>query len=174
MRNTLGRRGLLTAAPAVIALWGLAGCAPPPPPPPTIVLTSIAAYAIVQQIDPVTRELTLTTTSGGMFQMTPTRGERLERQLRQGTRVAVEYVPGGATRLIIPTRNTDPAATGRVMATVRSVEQGGGSITATGPGGVPRTGVIDDRAMRSFATRLGAGDQVAVRFTERPTVVVAQ
>ena len=174
MVKTLARRGLLAATP--LALAALAGCAapPPPPPPPTIVIESLAAYATVRGIDPVSRELTLTTMSGGLFQMTPDRGARLERQLRVGSRVAVEYVPGGQTRLAIPRPGVDPAATGRIRATVSSVAQGGGAITAVGPNGVPQTGVIPDRAMRAFATRLGAGDQIAVTFTTRPTVVAPQ
>lgn len=170
MLKTLGRRGLLAAAP--LALAALAGCSPPPAPPapPTIVLESIAAYATVRQVDPVSRELTLTTMSGGMFSMTPARGTR---GLRPGQRVAVEYVPGGQARLTVLRRRNDPA-TGRILATITNVEQGGGTITAIGPRGEPQMAVIDDRAMRAFAARLGVGDQIAVTFSTRPTVVVPQ
>ena len=49
-----------------------------------------------------------------------------------------------------------------MRATVREVAVGGGRLVLDGPNGVTREVLVQDVPMMTFATRLRAGDEVAV------------
>ena len=179
------RRRRLMLAPFAVVVAGLLGCAETPPPPasmqvasnpdlvirnlppgqPTMVASGIAAFGTVQAVDVATREVVLTTTSGGTFTLTAGQDFRNLRQLRPGSRVVAIYDANGMVRLASPPRNADAARPGRLRGTIEAVEVGGRRLVVAGPAGARQLVTIPDPAMMAFATRLGPGDEVAVTTT---------
>lgn len=160
MTPVLARR-LLLAVP-------LAGCIPPEPPresqpapatPPPPELASLAALATVRLFDPETRHAVLELAGGSVIDMTAAPGARNLGALRAGARVVVEYDAAGTVRLL-PAGRLDRA--GRTRATVREVEIGGRSLMLADTAGVTQDFALNHPAMMAFATRLRAGDEVAV------------
>ena len=176
------RRRLLQAGPLAVFMAGILGCAEAPPPPasaqiasnpdlvmrslppgqPALAATGIAAFGTVQGIDPTSREVLLTTTSGGTFTLTAGPDLRTLRQLRPGTRVVAIYDANGGARVGLPPRNADIARPGRLRGTIVAVEVGGRRLVVAGPQGVRQLVTIADPAMMAFVTRLAPGDEVAV------------
>ncbi|GGJ26283.1 hypothetical protein [Neoroseomonas lacus] len=168
MTHTLSRRLLLAVT------LPLAACSmptPPPPPPaaaapPPPVLASLAAFATVKFLDPGTRRAVLETTGGAVVDMTAAPEVRNFGTLRQGARVVVEYDANGAVRIAQASRITRAEAAGRMRATVREVAIGGGRLVLDRPNGVTQEVLVQNAAMMAFATRLRAGDEVAVTLTQ--------
>lgn len=176
------RRRRLMLVPFAVVVSGLLGCAETPAPAasmqvasnpdlvirnlppgqPTLVADGIAAYGLVQAADANTREVILTTTSGGTFTLTAGQDLRTMRQFRPGTRVVAVYDANGIVRLALPPRNADAARPGRLRGTIEAVEVGGRRLIVVGPAGARHLVTFSDPAMMAFATRLGPGDEVAV------------
>jgi hypothetical protein len=181
------RRRLVVGLPLVAAMGALLGCESAPPatsvPPiasePNVVirntaagatdsvLVSIAAFATVQAVDTASREVVLTARNGGTFGLRAPPEFRTLGRLRTGTRVVVEYDANGAMRLALPPRANAQAFSGRMRATIESVEIGGRRVTVVGADGLRRTLSIPDPAMMAFATRLGPGDEIGVTTLQR-------
>ena len=138
--------------------------APSEPPPP--VLNSLAAFATVKLLDPGTRHAVLETSGGAVLDMTAAPQARNFGALRQGARVVVEYDAGGAVRIVPAARLARANATGRILATVREVAVGGGSMVLAGPDGGTHHVALQNPPMMAFATRLRAGDEVAVTLSQ--------
>lgn len=162
--HILSRRLLLAVA------LPLAACQTPSTPPPTTpapaepppTLASLAAFARVTFLDPATRHAVLETTGGAVVDMTAAPEVRNFGTLRQGARVVVEYDANGTVRIAQTSRITRAEAAGRMRATVREVAIGGGRLVLDGLDGVTREVTLVNPAMMAFATRLRAGDEVAV------------
>ena len=164
------------------ALVALLGCAETPPPPasaqiasnpdlvmrslppgqPALAADAIAAYGTVQGVDATSREVVLTTTSGGSFTLTAGPAFRNLRQVRAGTRLVAIYDASGAARLAWPPRDADLARPGRLRGTIQAIEVGGRRLVVAGPQGTRQLVTIADPAMMAFVTRLAPGDEVAV------------
>lgn len=181
------RRRLMMIVPLAAAAAGLLGCAETPAPPasmqvasnpdlvirnlppgqPALVADGIAAYGTVQAADAGTREVILTTTSGGTFTLMAGQDFRNLRQLRPGTRVVAVYDANGMVRLALPPRNASAARPGLLRGTIEAVEVGGRRLVVVGPSATRQLVTIADPAMMAFATRLGPGDEVAVTSAAR-------
>lgn len=162
----------------LLAMLPLAGCmtppAPPPRPaaaaaPPPPVLQSLAAYATVKFLDPGSRQAVLETAGGSVLDMTAAPQMRNFGALRQGSRVVVEYEAGGTVRITQPSRITRAEAAGRMRATLREVAIGGGRLVLNLPDGSTTEVTLESPPMMAFATRLRAGDEVAVSLAQAGT-----
>lgn len=173
--HTLPRRLLLAVT------LPLAACSMPTPPPsppaaaaPPPVLASLAAFATVKLLDPGTRHAVLETTGGAVVDMTAAPEVRNFGTLRQGARVVVEYDANGAVRIAQASRITRADAAGRMRATVREVAVGGGRLVLDGSNGVTQEVMVQNAPMMAFATRLRAGDEVAVTLMQAAPAATAQ
>lgn len=139
----------------------LSGCAAPPPPIPDRRVEAIAAFGTVQAVSASTRQVGVTTLSGGLFDMMAGPEFRDLRRLRRGTRVVVAYGADGTVRLrALPL--PAGAGAGWQRGTIRQIEPGGARLVVEGlPEGSGNLLVGED-AMRAFLTRLAPGDEVAV------------
>ncbi|MBW6401559.1 hypothetical protein KPL78_27155 [Roseomonas sp. HJA6] len=159
MTRHLPRRLLLAVLP-------LAGCVPPSTPtatapaapsPPT--LNSLAALATVRFLDPSRNQATLELGGGSIIDMTAAPEVRNFNTLRPGARVVVEYEASGTVRIA---RAAQLDRVGRQRATVKEIAVGGAFLVLTLPDGSSQEVALNNPAMMAFATRLHAGDAVAV------------
>ncbi len=170
------------AVPLAGAVAGLLGCAETPPPPasdqiasnpdlimrsvpagqPALAATGIAAFGLVQGVDPSSREVVLTTTSGGTVTLTAGPDFRNLRQLRPGTRVVAAYGADGTVRLLMPPRSADASRPGWLRGTIAAVEVGGRRLVVASPPDMRQLVSVADPALMAFVTRLAPGDEVAV------------
>jgi hypothetical protein len=164
-----GRRSLVLA-PLAAAL--LAGCMPPTPPapppsaaepPPALpVLGSIAAFGTVQVVDTASRQVLVRMASGGTLYVTPPEDYRGLGSLQSGTRVVVEYDSRGVGHIAPAPRRNQTGRGDRILATVREIQRGGQHLDLVDGQGTAQIFQVPDRSMMAFATRLRAGDEVAV------------
>ena len=157
-------------------LVALAGCALPastPSPqrpaatePPAPVLGSLAAFATVRFFDATTRQAVLETSGGAVIDMTAAPEARRLGTLRQGARVVVEYDANGTVRIAQAARLTRADASGRTRATIQEVAVGGGTLVLATPDGATQEVRVQTPPMMAFATRLRAGDEVAVTYLQ--------
>lgn len=119
-------------------------------------------------MDAGTRQAVLETSGGAVIDMTAAPHARNLGSLRPGARVVVEYDASGAVR-IAPASRMGRDAGGRMRATLREVAVGGNSLVLAGPAGETQEVTLQSPSMMAFATRLRAGDEVAVRLEQAST-----
>ncbi|MEO3474926.1 hypothetical protein AAFN86_23910 [Roseomonas sp. CAU 1739] len=134
--------------------------------PPPVVLASLAAIATVRFFDATTRQAVLETAGGAVIDMTAAPEARRFGTLRQGARVVVEYEASGVVRIAPAARLARADAGGRIRATIREVAIGGGTMVLAGPDGGTQEVTLQNPPMMAFATRLRAGDEVAVTLVQ--------
>ncbi|MBV1798915.1 hypothetical protein [Siccirubricoccus sp. G192] len=146
--------------------------------------------AVVETVDPVSRELLLR--SGGGEQSGALRSmvvsPRVQRlgQIRPGDRVRVQYYQALAAQAVTPFSRTSQPFEGvnvdrretagrpggeitrvrRGRVTVTAVDPASNSISFIGPNNVPRTVVAQNPDVQSFIRRLRVGDQVDLVYEE--------
>lgn len=136
---------------------------PPPAAPQPVVappnLASLAAVATVRFFEAGARQATLDLGGGSIIEMTAAPEVRNFGLLRPGSRVVVEYEATGTVRI---TRAAQLDRAGRQHATIKEIAVGGGFLVLTLPDGSSQEVALQSPAMMAFATRLHAGDAVAV------------
>ncbi|WP_237215668.1 hypothetical protein [Falsiroseomonas oryziterrae] len=124
---------------------------------------TLAAYATVRAVDARSRIVMLTTSSGGMLDMTLQDGRNLGR-LRPGMPVIAEYDATGRARIASTDIDGQRVAPNRIRGVLVEVQRGGEYLVVAGQERVPLTVAVPSPAMMAFATRLGPGDDIAVSF----------
>jgi len=152
--------------------------------------------AIVETVDPVSRELLLR--SGGGEQSGALRSmvvsPRVQRlgQVRPGDRVTVRFYQALAAQAVAPSSSTSPPFDGvtvdrretagrpggeitrvrRGRVTITAVDPATNSVSFIGPNNVPRTVVAQNPEVQSFVRRLRVGDQVDLVYEEALAVSI--
>jgi type IV pilus biogenesis protein CpaD/CtpE len=152
--------------------------------------------AVVETVDPVSRELLLRGNSGSQsgFLMSMIVGSHVQRlnEIRAGDRVTVTYYQGLAAKVVSPlSGSSEPFAgvaierndvaqrpggevtrvrSGRV--TITAVDPATGTISFVGPNNLPRTVVPKNPEVLDFVRRLRVGQQVDVVYEEALAISV--
>jgi hypothetical protein len=152
--------------------------------------------AVVETVDPVSRELLLRSGTGGQSgalrsMVVSSRVQRLG-QVKPGDRVTVRYYQALAAQAVKPSSSASPPfegvnvdrreTAGRPGGEVTRVRRGRVTITAVdpetntvsfiGPNNVPRTVVAQNSDVQSFIRRLSVGDQVDMVYEEALAVSI--
>lgn len=186
------RLSTFAAAGAVmLALGGaFAGPAVASPPPPTMVAKSLTAVAVVESVDPTTRQVLLSGPEGRLLTVTAGPEVRNFNQIQAGDHliltfrkaVAVQLAPTGST-LPEPaglaggtraTRGDLPAGAGfmavAVQVRIDSIDRRAHTVTFTDPDGVSHTAELHNPTMIRFANKLKVGDNVQIDYLQSVSV----
>jgi len=173
----------------LLGLLGLAGCQPQPT--AAMVTGSMSVTAVIETVDPTTREVLLTGQGGNRLVMKLGPQVQNFAQLQSGQRVMVTYnqalaaaiVPAGpgappaavmmgntAAPGQLPGGSVGGAVTARV--TVTGVDLANNTVSFVGPRGIPRVVAVQDPAMQALLRSLHPGSQVDVTYAEALAVSV--
>jgi len=172
----------------LFGLLGLASCAQPTT---AVVASTQSVNAVIETVDPQTREVLLTGQNGNRMVMTLGPQVQNFAQLRSGQRVTVTYNqalaasiapagPGAPPTAVmtgstaapgqLPGASVGGAVTVRVVVT--SVNLSSNTVSFVGPRGIPREVAVKDPAMQALLRSLSPGSQVDVTYAEALAVSV--
>ncbi|MDO9714278.1 hypothetical protein [Paracraurococcus lichenis] len=148
--------------------------------------------ATVESVDLTTREVLLRGPEGGLMTVRVRPDVRRLNELKPGDQIVARYADAVAVRMARPEEASMPPSVqagsatagadrppgavvgGQTSAivTIQEVDPVRSAVTFIGPAGVPRRVVVQDPAMRDFASGLKPGDRVNVTYSEAVAVSV--
>jgi hypothetical protein len=159
-------------------------------PMPTIVAETTKAVAVVESVDPTTRQILLSGPNGGLLTLIAGPNMQNFDQIKSGDRLYLTYrkaiavalaptdkplaQPTGMTGARLAARGQMPAGAGFVAVSVEvqidAIDRRAHTVTFTNAAGEKRTMAVRDPAFQHFAGKLKAGDRVRLEYLQSVSI----